>query len=234
VDGAAFLLPAAAAAWAARLVDTGGAVTGWILTSLLYAASGWPGAGVFGAFFAVAAASTGAGWTRKAALGLAQGRDGRRSAGHAVANTLAGVVSAALSLVAGHRDLLMVAMTASFATAAFDTVASEIGQAFGRRHFLATTLRPVPPGTEGAISLTGTAAGATAAIVVALVGAAVGVVSLPGALAVFAGAVVGALGESILGAALPGDGRQRGHVLNLANTVVGAATAAALVTALPL
>ena len=40
-----------------------------------------------------------------------------------------------------------------------DTVASEIGKAWGRRTWLVPTLRRVPPGTSGAISAQGTAAG---------------------------------------------------------------------------
>jgi uncharacterized protein (TIGR00297 family) len=59
---------------------------------------------------------------------------------------------------------------ASLATAAADTVASEIGQLFGRRAFLPTTLKRVPVGTEGAISVEGTAAGAAAAAVVGSIG----------------------------------------------------------------
>ena len=59
---------------------------------------------------------------------------------------------------------------------AADTASSEIGKAYGRRTFLITTLRPVPPGTEGAVSLEGTTAGAVAALLVALVGAAGGLV----------------------------------------------------------
>jgi uncharacterized protein (TIGR00297 family) len=59
---------------------------------------------------------------------------------------------------------------ASLATAAADTVASEIGQLFGKRAFLPTTFKRVPVGTEGAISVEGTLAGAAAALVVATTG----------------------------------------------------------------
>ncbi|HEX7808934.1 MAG TPA: DUF92 domain-containing protein, partial [Thermoanaerobaculia bacterium] len=55
------------------------------------------------------------------------------------------------------------------ATAAADTTASEIGQLLGRRAFLPVTLRRVPVGTEGAISIEGTLAGLFAGFVVALV-----------------------------------------------------------------
>ena len=47
---------------------------------------------------------------------------------------------------APRRALLAIAYAASVATAAADTCSSEIGKAYGRRTFLITTLRPVPPG----------------------------------------------------------------------------------------
>lgn len=40
-------------------------------------------------------------------------------------------------------------------------------QAYGKRTFLITTLKPVPPGTEGAVSLEGTLAGVVGSIIIA-------------------------------------------------------------------
>jgi uncharacterized protein (TIGR00297 family) len=59
---------------------------------------------------------------------------------------------------------------ASLATAAADTAASEIGPLIGRRPFLPLSLKPVPPGTEGAISIEGTFAGVIAGAIVAMAG----------------------------------------------------------------
>ena len=80
-----------------------------------------------------------------------------------------GGVPAFLALLAGAAGprpggeaaalLITVAYAAAVATAAADTCSSEVGKAYGRRTFLITTLRPVAPGTEGAVSLEGTAAG---------------------------------------------------------------------------
>src|SRR5207253_3431555 len=61
------------------------------------------------------------------------------------------------------------AAAAALATATADTTASEVGQWIGRRTFLPLTLRRVPVGTEGAISIEGTLAGIVAGFVVAIV-----------------------------------------------------------------
>lgn len=222
----------ALAARAAGAVTSAGAVVGWLLTAFLYAAAGWRGLVVFGAFFVVAAGATRAGWQHKASRGLAQERGGRRGVGHALANTLVGLTSAYLALVTPHGALFRLAMCAAFATAAFDTVATEVGQAFGRRHRLLATLRRVPPGTEGAVSLEGTAAGLAAAVAVALVSLSVATLTPRTTVAAVVGALVGAMGESLLGAALPGSGAQRNEVLNFINTAVGAAVACGVVVAI--
>eukprot|EP00854_Cymbomonas_tetramitiformis_P013834 gene13834-16349_t len=44
-----------------------------------------------------------------------------------------------------------------------DTVSSEVGKAYGKTTYLSTTFKTVPRGTEGAVSLEGTVAGAGAA-----------------------------------------------------------------------
>ena len=70
-----------------------------------------------------------------------------------------------------HPLVFALAFAGAFATAAADTASSEIGKLWGRRTFLITTLRPVPRGTEGAVSLEGTLAGVAASALVAALGA---------------------------------------------------------------
>lgn len=60
-----------------------------------------------------------------------------------------------------------VGFAASFASKLADTTSSEIGKAYGQTTYLITTLQRVPRGTEGAVSLEGTAAGVVAAAGVA-------------------------------------------------------------------
>ncbi len=62
---------------------------------------------------------------------------------------------------------LQVGFAASFASKLADTTSSEIGKAYGQTTYLITNLQRVQRGTEGAVSLEGTAAGVAAAAGVA-------------------------------------------------------------------
>ena len=73
--------------------------------------------------------------------------------------------------------LLVLGYVASLSTKLSDTTASEVGKAYGKRTFLITTLKAVPRGTEGAVSLEGTVAGIVASVAIALVAWAVGLIS---------------------------------------------------------
>lgn len=227
--GAAVNLALAVAAYAARGVDRAGAVWGFVLGTALYGLADWRGFAMLLAFFVLGTAVTKVGYARKHALGVAQEKGGRRGARNAFANVGAGVAFAFLAVATPHPAVFLAALAAAFATAASDTVSSEIGQAYGRRHVLVTSLRPVPPGTDGAVSLEGTAAGAAAAAALAAVGWAVGLYG-PGTVVVVAVAgFVGNLLESVAGAAFRGIRDVDNELVNFANTLTGGLIAAALV-----
>jgi len=221
----------ALAAFLARSIDRFGALSAVAIGTAITAGLGLGGLALMIAFFVLGTAATKLGYRRKAARGIAQERGGARGWQNAWAN---GGVPAALALLAGMaplglRDMLGIAYAASVATAAADTCSSEIGKAYGRRTFLITTLRPVPPGTEGAVSLEGTLAGVAGALVVAGVGVAAGLFGWPAALVVAAAGFVGSLAESVLGTVAEKRGWMDNNQLNAANTAIGALLAFALV-----
>jgi uncharacterized protein (TIGR00297 family) len=127
----------------------------------------------------------------------------------------------------GHPVLFALAFAGAFATAASDTASSEIGQLLGRRTYLVTTFRPVPRGTEGAVSLEGTLAGVFASLVIAALGAGLGLFSWKGVPVVAFAAFVGTTFESVVGAALEKRQLLDNEALNFLNTLVGALVAAA-------
>jgi uncharacterized protein (TIGR00297 family) len=161
-----------------RSVDFSGALGGWVLGAILILGAGWPMYAALLAFFIIGTAATKLGYARKANVGLAQEGGGRRGFSHAFSNVgVAAICAIAVSRFARVNETdsyewMTIAYfmgIASLATAAADTTASEIGQLLGRRAFLPLTLRRVPVGAEGAISVEGTLAGLAAGCIVATV-----------------------------------------------------------------
>lgn len=214
----------AALAWKARSIDGPGALSAVVIGTLITAALGLAGLAVMVAFFVVGSGATRVGYRVKAARGIAQEKGGARGWRNAWAN---GGVAAALALMAGVtggevRALFVLAYAAAVATAAADTCSSEIGKAYGRRTFLITTFQPVPPGTEGAVSLEGTAAGLAGGAIIALVGAATGLYAPWWALAITMAGLLGSLAESVIGTVAEKRGWLDNDLLNALNTAIGA------------
>lgn len=168
----------ALAGYFARSVNFSGALGGWVLGAVLILGAGWPMYVALLAFFVIGTATTKLGYARKAKLGLAQEGGGRRGFSHAFSNVgVAAICAIAVSRLARIEESPLEWMAiaylmgiASLATAAADTTASEIGQLIGRRAFLPLTLRRVPVGTEGAVSIEGTLAGIVGGLLVATAG----------------------------------------------------------------
>ena len=130
----------------------------------------------------------------------------------------------------GPRGMLPaeVMLLAALAEATADTVSSEIGSAFGGTPYLLTTFRRVPAGTDGAVSVMGTAAGLAGALAVIVAGA--WSFSLPAGVAAmaFAGGAGGLLFDSLLGATVERRGWLGNDLVNFTSTLFAAAVALGL------
>jgi len=175
---------------------------------------------------------------RKAASSLAEDRKGRNAA-QVVANLgVAAYASYYLYHFFDHPHhgfqwpyivaAFEVPMLAALAEATADTVSSEIGQAFGGIPFMLTTLRRVPTGTDGAVSLNGTIAGIASAALIAATGAPALGMELHDCMIVFFAAVAGLFFDSLLGATLERRGWIGNDFVNLASTLFAATLALAL------
>lgn len=182
---------------------------GWchaaLLGTLLWASLGWRGWLAVVLYLLLGSLVTRLGLRQKQQQGLAEGRGGRRGPENVWGSALVGAVLALvvpLLAPAGQRWLLL-GFAASFAAKLADTFGSEIGKRWGRHAVLITSGRPVPPGTEGAISAEGTAASLMGSLVMTLLMAALGLIEGRTAIA-----LVGAIGlvatllESVIGATL--------------------------------
>ena len=213
---------AALAGWRAGTVRVSGMVTGWAVGVIVYACAGWQGWLLLFVTFLAASGSSRLGLKRKSVLGIAEERGGRRGGSNAFANTGLAAVATLFAVCTPYHDVAMLAFVAALATGGSDTVASEIGKAWGGKTYLVTTLSQVRPGTPGAMSLEGTAAGLIAALVLAWLGAALGLIPGTWLWLVVAGAFTGSLVESALAATLEGAGIVNNDVLNFLNTAAGA------------
>jgi uncharacterized protein (TIGR00297 family) len=222
---------AAALGFRARTVSASGAIGGAMIGIIIYACAGWRGWLLLFATFAAATLSSRLGLRRKTLLGIAEERGGRRGAGNAVANTGVAAAAALLALLSPAHDTALVAFVAALAAGGSDTVASEVGKAWGRRTVLITALRAVPPGTSGAVSLEGTVAGLTGAAALGVLGIALQLAPGSALPAIVGGAVAGSMAESVLGATLEAPGFVNNDVLNFLNTAIAALCAILLLGA---
>lgn len=218
----------AAAGYAARTVNVSGAIAGLAVGTAIWGFLGWRGYLLLLTFFVLGSAATKLGYRRKAERKLAQEGGGRRGARHAFANCGVALACAAFAAATPYPLVFALAFAGAFATAASDTAGSEIGQLYGRRTFLITNFRRVEPGTEGAVSVEGTAAGIAASALLAALGAGVGLFPWAGAAAVVVAAFLGTTLESLAGATLERAGLLDNEAINFLNTLVGALLAAAL------
>jgi len=197
-----------ALAYALGMVSRGGALGGILVGTLIYICLGPQGFAVLALFVVGGSALTRLGYERKSRTGTAQERHGRRGAKNALANCSVAVLCAVLA-AATSSDAFAAAFVASLGAAFADTAESEVGQLSGRCPQLITTLRRVPSGTDGAVSLPGTLAGAGAAILTAALGFALGLVGSGGAAGIVAfAAFLGTVADSLVGARFPRVGNE--------------------------
>jgi len=212
----------------ARTVSRSGTIGGALIGIVIYTAGGWRAWVMLFTTFLAAAAASRFGMKRKVLLGIEEEREGRRGAGNAFANCGIAAFAAVAAVTTPARDAAWLAFVTALTAGGSDTVASEIGKAWGKSTFLVTTFGRVKPGTPGAMSLEGTTAGVVAAFVLALIAVPLGLIGTNMILAVVVGATAGALAESVLAATLEGPGILNNDMLNFINTAVAAAVALAI------
>jgi uncharacterized protein (TIGR00297 family) len=195
----------------------------------VYLGTDWRGWLMLFASFLAAAITTLLGYRRKALAGIAEERGGRRGPGNAIANTGLAAWAALLCLGVPQPDLAKLAMVAALVTSASDSVASEVGKAWGKTTWLVVGWRRVRPGTSGAVSVEGTLAGLVAAVALAMLGDALRLIPASAIAPVAVAATIASLIEGALGATLEGRGTLNNDALNLINSAIGAGLAVAWV-----
>ena len=236
-----------------KLLTPEGTLHAWVLGILIFGCLGWQGYAVMMVYFLVGSGVTRIGMAEKEAAGIAEKRSGARGPENVWGSAFVATICAIgfwmlkvwnyreLMQVGGQMEklpyhwaivlppLLLLAYTSSIATKLSDTAASEVGKAYGKRTFLITTLKPVPPGTEGAVSLEGTIAGIIGSFLIAIVAWGLGMIphqSPVGILICMVAAFVATNVESVIGATIQEKyDWLTNELVNVVNTAIGAGTA---------
>ncbi len=212
-------------AYVLGMVSWGGALGGFAVGIVIYVCLGPQGFAVLALFVVVGSALTRLGYRSKQRRGIAQTHGGRRGARNALANCGVALLCALLAALIP-SETFAAAFVASLGAAFADTAESEVGQLTRRTPRLITTMRKVPPGTDGAISILGTLAGLVAAGLTAFLGLWLGLVGRQGAaLLVACAAFLGTVADSLLGALAP---RLGNELTNVLCTLVAAALVSTL------
>jgi uncharacterized protein (TIGR00297 family) len=226
-----------AAAQRLPLLTPAGWVQAGILGTLLLGALDWPGWWAVVLYLALGSLVTRLGFRQKQQLGLAEGRGGRRGPENVWGSAATGAALALLTVLpSAPVTLLLIGFAASFAAKLGDTCGSEIGKRWGRHTVLLIGLRPVPPGTEGAVSVEGTAASLGGSALMALVMQQLGLIQGPGSwLLVTLVGLVATLVESLIGATLQSRYRWiSNELVNAVQTLIAALLAMLLAQSLGL
>jgi uncharacterized protein (TIGR00297 family) len=192
------------------------------------------------AFFVVGGLSTKFRYDRKRDRGVAEPDEGARGAANVLANAAVGLGAVLAYAAVGSpevavdlpRTAFLYVFVGSVATAMSDTLSSEVGAAFDSPR-LVTTLEPVEPGTDGAVTWQGLVAGVAGAGLVAGLSAGLLAVGPTGAAVVVAAGLAGMTVDSLVGATLEG-GRVGNGTVNFLATLGGGLVAVGLATGLGL
>jgi uncharacterized protein (TIGR00297 family) len=217
--------------WGLRAATPGAALTGALFTVEVYlAAPGWRSIlWPVLALFVLTFAATRFGRGRKEEMHVAEERTGR-SAPQVAAN-LGAAALAAIPISAFHSlsvappilgRPMLIGLVAALAEATADTVSSELGEVLGGEPVLLTTLRRVPAGTDGAISLAGTLGGCAGAALITAVAAVALPLSLGEGLVAFLAGVFGLFVDSLLGATVERSGWLNNDTVNFLSTLAAA------------
>jgi uncharacterized protein (TIGR00297 family) len=171
------------------------------------------------AFFVLGSAATKYKFEYKKKIGVEQGQSGARGYRNVFAN---GIVAAAAAVLFGvfQQPVFIVMYVGSVATAAADTLASEIGVTGGVPYMI-TTLKKVPIGTNGGVTVTGELVSLFGGFAVSVVALLLNVITPEMAVICTLAGFVGTNLDSIVGATLENRGFLGNAGTNLLATIGG-------------
>jgi len=153
-----------------RKLTPAAAITGALLSIVIFSGTGFPGVILLGAFFLIGILVTSWRSAEKVALHLSGENEGKRNMWQVLANGgVAGICGALAALYPAYRDLLLVTLASSLSAAAADTTSSELGSLLGKKFYHIVTLRPDKRGENGVVSVEGFLSGVVSSGIIGFV-----------------------------------------------------------------
>lgn len=146
------------------------AISGALIGFVVFAGAGYAGLAMMTTFFILGTVATSWKSHYKQQLGLAEENKGRRTAGQVIANAgVAGILALPMLLDDKHTGIYVLMLAASFASAAADTLSSELGNVYGRRFYNIATFKKDERGLNGVVSLEGILIGIAGSLIIAII-----------------------------------------------------------------
>ncbi len=197
-------------------MDRAGAIAGWVLGIPIVLAWSWPGFSLLAGFVVAGSAAS-----RCFQPGF---RRNGRSSRHAIANIMVASLLSGVACFFG-GDLLAAPFAGALAAALADTLSSEVGICSSSPPRLILSGRVVPPGTDGGVTILGTAAGLAGACAIGIAGVGMNLFEYRAGLFVVLAGLTGTLVDSFIGALLEREGCLNNEHVNFLATLAGAAVA---------
>ncbi|MCK5660734.1 MAG: TIGR00297 family protein [Methanosarcinales archaeon] len=185
------------------------------------------------AFYALGGLFTKYKYAYKKARGVAEKKGGARGYRNVFSNSVVAVALAVAYPMFNADNLIIFAYLGAVATAAGDTLASEIGITSTARPYMITTLKRIETGVDGGITVLGEGASLLGASTIGILAVLLGIID-PAA-NIFIGFIIVAISgfagtniDSYLGATLQRRGMLTNNGVNLVSTMAGALMAAVL------
>ncbi len=213
--------------WAFGMASLTGMLTGITMGFVTIVLGGWAWFGLLISFFGIGGIASKYRIDEKRRYGVAESNAGARRSRNVIGNAAVALLAvfgyAASSVVSIPATVFLFAFTGSLATALADTLSSEIGVLCGKPRLI-TTLRIVPPGTDGGVTIEGFVAGMIGSLFIGIVTWILFDIPSIGMFVVVLAGVAGMVADSILGALI--EGRVIGNqAVNFLATLSGAVLA---------
>lgn len=229
-------IPLGVVAWRGRVVTVSGALSGIFISTILATTETAAPVAIFIVFVILGSAGSKLGAKQKTQLGVMQKDNGRRTWWHAWANAGPATVAVVCALIAERTgriafDRFSAELFACGSIGAMlaDTIAGEWGTYRGGRPRSIVTMKSVPIGTDGGVTMSGLGAAALMAVLVAGIAASMHARRLDVFVAVATASFCGNLADSILGATIePHLGPHSGAKVNFTAATIGGFLAAAV------